>query len=224
VNPLDRMLRTYVAPVLRELGFSKRGRRYRFTAPRGDRAEIEVEAFSPLGGRVRFAVSYGVAPSPLTGWLLRIEDPDELPDRSYDMWHDTLLEPGREHDVMNPPRDAMGHLVPREEWYFTADDPADEAARGATVAGLLQDLVVPVLMRMLDRATLLATIQDPATPPGQLGASDRLAPLMLLADAGPSQELDAGLRPIEAEGDPLGFVAWARGWAAHRAAADTSSS
>jgi hypothetical protein len=223
VNPLDRMLRTYVMPVLREAGFSKRGRTYRFTAANGDQAEVDIEAFALRGGRVRFAVSYGVGPSPLTGWLLRIEDPDELPDRPYTMWRDSLSVPGR--NARQPAaRDAAGDLLPHDEFAFAADDPAEEAACGTSVAELLQTTVVPVLMRMLDRATLLATIQDPATPPGQLGASDRLAPLMLLADEGPSHNLDEGLRPIEAEGDPLGFVAWARGWAAHRAAADTSRS
>jgi hypothetical protein len=216
------MLRTYVAPVLRDLGFTRRGRRYRSTAPSGDQAEIEIEPFALRDGRARFAVSYGVAPVPLSGWLLRIEDPAQLPDRAYAMWHDSLTVPGRSAYPPTP-RDSMGYLLPHNEFAFAVDDPAAEAACGTTVAGLLQDMVVPVLMQLLDRATLLATIQDTATPPGRLGASDSLAPLMLLADEGPSEELDAGLRPIETEGDPLGFVAWARGWAAHRAAANTSS-
>ena len=206
-NPLDAFLRLHVTPVMTAAGFTKSGRKYWIHSPRDDYGVIEFEPL--LEG---FGGGYGVAPAPMTGWLERITDPAELAEgvRSrYYFWTDGVDVPGL--DLQDP--------YVKGDYWGPLDD-AEQADRlGHLLTGVLTDTAVPTVRALMDRSALLdLTLLDYTARPGRIVLAPRAAPLVLLVDEEPSAELDQGLAAIEAEGDPNGFAAWARGWMAHRAA------
>jgi hypothetical protein len=118
------------------------------------------------------------------------------PRSAHGMWHHRL-----HHDT--------GGRFPDQTWMPTDATKEAGAALGRLIALHLRHEWLPLLLSMLDRDTLMAQFAS-YSPRGS--ASYRTA---MLADAGPSVELDELLAEFEPPDQySLPFVQWARGYAA----------
>jgi hypothetical protein len=214
------MLRTYVAPLMAEAGFARKGRAYHATGPRGDRVFLEFMNIAYGDGATAFLMRVGAAPLPYWGWLRRADPascddwPSELDGLSALLLHGDVPAPrehahrlafdGEEGDGFRAAEDAD-----RKEWAF--HDAAGAAACGTALARLLGDAYVPLMRRMLDRRALLDLALDPAETRVTRRPSELMTRLFLTIDDLSS----AGLEPLLVELPPWqpareDLVAWAR--------------
>lgn len=201
LRAFDAMLGECAAPVLKAAGFRKSGRTFRFVAGHGDHAFVHFQTFvTDHEPWTDFFVNLSVVPVPQLDWLRRDHrGPARKPVPGEGLWQGRVDAP---EEVATP-----GWAPSTDLWRFSPVDPRC----GAVLAEVLHEQAVPLLLRLTDRAEFLAMIRDPAKPLGPgLGH-----PIVLMADEGPSPELDAEIAYYEAL-DPVEWpvgpeiVAWAR--------------
>ena len=117
-------------------------------------------------------------------------------------WLQTWHRPPAAHAVTGGPLPSLDAGL----WTSTPDT---ASACGAALVELLTAEAIPRLRRLLDRATLLTTVLDPATKAG-IGYSH--ATIILLVDDGASDQLETALQREEAGQGPTEpeLAAWAR--------------
>ncbi len=205
MSVLDRMLRTYVTPVLADAGFVKKGRTYRLTAATNDAAMVNIQrSGGGVGDRVVFFVNLSVVVVPHSDWLDYTLGITEATERSYagGLWQSRLDAPASVA--------ADDFSWGSERWLLDGAEMVPEC--GELLAGLLRDRAIPLLVKLLDRDTFLALSRDPKRPLGpRVGPAD----IMLLVDRGPSVELEAAIaecEALDAETYPMAgkLAAWAR--------------
>jgi hypothetical protein len=216
-DALKFVLREVVGPYLRSEGFKGSGATWTLTAPHGDRAVVNVQSsqFSSKS-EVRCIVNIAVVPEPWWAWQ-SVQHGRALPKsvkESHGLWRERL-QPSTGGD----PRGSEG-------WWSVRDEATARAAAADMVSQLRAD-AVPRLRRLLDREAIQAAVRA-----GDLGfITARSSPVffdralaVLLADQGPSEELDALLARLAEERDEdlrafnETFVPWLRARAASREA------
>lgn len=188
VKPLDVFLRDHVRPMLKEKGFSKKGRDFRIGATRGDVALVNFFSWRLGDCEVEFFLEVGVLPLPWVEWC---EDAiGEVDDSIVSaLWWKRVNSPFR----------------PLGLWQF---DLKDEERTSFFLAELSS--VADHLCALVDRQKLISVVRDPATAVQELRHSREHALALLLVDDGPSPELDDILRVLES-GNPADDVAsWVR--------------
>ena len=211
-NPLDVMLRAFVAPVLIGAGFSRAGRTYRLAAGSGDLAVVAFQAWTYSPDVVGFYATAGLAPVPWVAWIHR-DDGEST----------RACRPGIEAKLVGP------DIVPPREWWRGVGDPEFHPlwgfersvsceGCGRALATVLAEHAVPTLRRLLDRRALLTEFRSPTEPSlrGPLHPPE-LNEILLLVDDGPSGELNELLRRLDAAHPDSEFAAWTRRRLAHRA-------
>ncbi len=178
VKALDQVIRERIAPVMKEAGFSRKDRLFWLESPAGDRAFVAFSAFK-LGQRdAEFFVDVAVLPLVYADFITRAGGSIT----AVGLWNARLPAPG-------PRPLALG-----DHWSFDAGDEAaadhlTEAIRG----------VLPKLVHLLDLDNLLAYVRNPSTRPQEIRIQPRdNAVTLLLAEKGPSAELDGRLSALEA--------------------------
>ncbi len=175
------LLRTQVGPVLRASGFTGSGGRWVLTdAETGDMAVVSAQSSAwNSAAAVSFYVNLAVVPAP---WWTYLTDRDgdnasKTPKEHHGVWRDRL--DGGAGD----------------SWTIT--DAASAHRAGQDVAMLLTAEGIPRLRHFLNRPTLLNHLRAMGHDP--IFRSEPLA--VLLADDGPSSELDAIVDQIRADVD-----------------------
>jgi hypothetical protein len=189
VKALDQVLRDRIAPVLKEAGFSRKGRLFWLESAAGDRAFVSFGAFKLGQHDAEFFVDVGVLPTVYADFVTR--DGDGV---AGGLWTDRLQVPGKQT------------LAMRDHWSF---DAGDDAAAQTLTESVRQ--VLPKLVHLLDRANLLAYVRDASTRPQEIKIQPREdAVTLLLADQGPSAELEQRLAALEATDPDDVLVAFIR--------------
>jgi hypothetical protein len=191
VKALDQVLRDRIAPALKEAGFSRKGRLFWLESPGGDRAFVSFGAFKLGQHDAEFFVDVAVLPAVYADFVTRDGGGVTVADG---LWTDRLAVPGKQT------------LAMRDHWSF---DAGDEAAAQTLTESVRQ--VLPKLVHLLDRANLLAYVRDPSTRPQEIKIQPREdAVTLLLADQGPSAELEQRLAALEAADPDDVLVAFIR--------------
>lgn len=174
MRALDSLLRTNIAPLLKDRGWKRGGRYLRKVSAEGDVAIIHIHALALGLADLELLVDGGVATQVnLRRIGLHGTPPDQLVEPAA-LWQERLTGPARP----DAPHDAT--------WLANLDgDPRLPAFLDALVD------FADHLSELLDRERLLEAVQDPATPMQNLQARPReVAVAMLLAYRGPSPGLD----------------------------------
>ncbi|WP_133854084.1 hypothetical protein [Labedaea rhizosphaerae] len=189
VKPVDAFLRDCVRVLLKEVGFSKRGRDFRLVATNGDLAAINFLSWR-LGEReAEFYVDAGVSPLPWIEWREHVDAVQDETSASALWW-----------TRLRSPHNHLGL------WQFNLD----ESERIEELVTKLTSLAEK-LRSLTDRRLLLNLVRDPATRIQELRRSRAESVALLLVDEGPSPELAEALRAMEAEEDSdRRMVAWIR--------------
>ena len=180
MKALDQVARQRVAPVLKEAGFRRSRRCFWLESRSGDRAFVALSPFKLGVHDAEFFVDFAVLPTVYRDLVNRNGGQASAAGAAAGLWTDRLPAPGLRGSAM------------RHHWSFDLDD--EETGRDLTTR-LRQ--VLPGLIRLLDRESLLAYVRDPSTPHRELTLRRDAAVALLLAERGPSAELDeqlAGLR------------------------------
>lgn len=176
LNPLDEVARRLMAPVLAEFGFRRRGRRFLLEQPSGAWAEVQPRPFKLGINEAEFFVDIEVEPGIYERFLNRYGDRD-----SYcgGMWNGRLNRP-------DPPTALHG------QWSFDLGDADSESEFTETLRNF-----VPMFLPLLDAEHMLAHIRDPIPGLSPVSVRRDLAIALLLAEAGPSEELEQRLSELE---------------------------
>jgi hypothetical protein len=179
-------LRDRVGSVLRESGFRGTQPTWVLTAPHGDLGVVNVQRASwSYPGTVSFTVNLAVIPEPwwryLQSWFP--DDPPKKPKEYHGMWRDRL----------HPGPGVATDPVKWDGWW-QVNDGATAAAAADDVAASLRTHGIPELTRLSNRREIIAE----AKGPGHNG----IGLVVLLADEGPSAELDALLEKMAADPEP----------------------
>lgn len=210
---LKRAIADTVVPLLRANAFKGTSPTWVRTNDRGDAAVVNVQQ-SPWNTReeVSFYVNLAVVPEPWRAWMAAKESkPVGRTVKEYDgLWRARL-----------DPTPVVGG--PPGSWRVT--DASTAAAAARDVSRRLLDAGLPALERSMDRTTMLDALRD-----GTLNGIYRAgwesyrgkALVVLLADSGPSPELDSAIaslcaRKEEVEGWP-GELQLLQRWVEERAA------
>jgi Domain of unknown function (DUF4304) len=184
------MLRDVVGPAIRAAGFKGSAPTWTFASPSGDLAIVNAQASSFSSAReTRFVINLAVVPEPWWSYrqsLFTRRRPRASP--ADGLWWDRL------HPFSGPYRPGP------ERWWLVTDE-TSAAAAGADVVNQLQIDAVPLLKRLVDREQMLASVRR-----GDFGflQSDPRGPLaVLLAAAGPSDELAALLSELSSDDEPM---------------------
>jgi hypothetical protein len=147
---LTPVLQEFVYPVMRDLGFKRKGKRlWYLTAPSGDVASIQVRSW-PLPGVVSFFVESGV-----------VTTTDQARVKALNPSSTEYLDPGAGliwRRVKMPPGTLTSNFSDLGIWGFypQSEDSAQECGSG--LATKLRDEVGPELLRLLDRNALYGFI------------------------------------------------------------------
>ncbi|TDP90561.1 DUF4304 domain-containing protein [Labedaea rhizosphaerae] len=195
VKPLDAFLRDTVRPFLKEKGFSKKGRDFRFVAPNGDTALIGFQSWR-LGLReVEFNLDVGILPVPWVEWLEQVSG---VNDQSIGgaLWWKRLFSPFTYMESPFPYTDT---------WIVNLDD----NERIDVLLGAL-GAAADRLRILVDRRNLISVVRDSATAVQDLRHSREHSMALLLVDDGPSRELDELLQVLEARDPDDKVASWVR--------------
>lgn len=200
------MLRDRIGPALRAEGFTGSGTTWTLKAPNDDWAVVNAQSSSAsTSDAVRFVINMAIVPEPWWSChrVIRSARGATRAPKEYDgLWRDRL------HPSRHVP-----HHGPEPWWLLRDEDEADRCGRD--VVRQLTEHGVPRLRQLLDRGTLLATIR--AGDFGFLHGDPTTALAVLLADEGPSTELDSLFSHIAEDPDErhrahnADLLAWLRG-------------
>lgn len=190
MKPVDHITRTWIAPFLLEIGFTRKGREFFIDGADGSRGEVVVGRFGQ-GFHVDLFVSPRV-------WAEFIRSTTGV--EHSDLWHERLV-------------DLESGTPWGSEWAFDAV----EADGGMRLQNALRRQV-PVQVEMLDQATLLEYSLKPIRESMGVTVRRELAVPVLLAAQGPSAALEErlstlGSDPAWREADER-FIAFIREWLA----------
>jgi uncharacterized protein DUF4304 len=188
IDLLRAMLRDRISPALRSAGFRRSGTTWTHTAPNGDRAIINVQSSRmSSASEAIFIVNLAALPEPWWSWQQHLLGERARTPKEYDgLWRDRLHARAEVHNR-------------GDRWWSVRDSRSAERCADDVLAQLA-DTALPRLHELLDRVAMLAAVRN-----GQLGFGPvyTLAPLaVLLADQGPSAELDELIARLAAEPDP----------------------
>ncbi|MEU6405234.1 hypothetical protein [Streptomyces sp. NPDC046985] len=213
MNPLDMLIRQYAAPVMKAAGFTKKGRKFRLTAPNGDCALLEFDTHAVDPEKFVFDVTFFMVP--LSHWEFtyrqyRQSDEMHAPDASGALARCPVMPPP---DVAWWPDEGMPF---RSRWAFSEPETRDVC--GQRLARVLADEAIPRVVRLLDRRALLEEILT--APDGDLMRirSRRMTEIILRIDDDPVADLTALLDGTEVNDWDKPIIIWARERLSQRAA------
>ena len=195
VKPLDVFLRDHVRPLLKEKGFSKKGRDFRLVAASGDVAFISFRPWKLGLYDVEFLATGGMLPRLWIEW--RVD--------TYGLADGSTVSPILEKRVLSPYPYLESVNPHTETWLLNANDTERIDAFLSRLSSLCEELSL-----LLDRQNLISVARDSATSVQIFRVARERVLAVLLVDEGPSPELDEALRALEAR-DPNDIVAsWVR--------------
>ncbi|MBL7493456.1 DUF4304 domain-containing protein [Frankia sp. AgB1.9] len=208
------VLRTIVGPFLREQGFKGSGTSWLLRSASSDVAVVNVQSskFSNAD-RLDCLINLAVVPAPWWEWEHKdlSAAPTSTPKEYDGLWRDRLSPTGAE---------------PGYEAWWTITDEQSSAVVAVDMVDRLQSRGVPTLRRLLDRSEFIASVRradlGPLTGLVHRRFLDR-ALAILLADDGPSTELDEVLTRLALDPGEVGgiaapdLIAWAKARASGRA-------
>lgn len=195
VKPLDVFLRDHVRPLLKEKGFSKKGRDFRLVAPNGDMALVNFLAWRMDYCEVEFIVDVGILVSSHVEWQKEMLDSEESSIANA-LWWTRLRSPFAYRETQ---------FLPTDTWVLNFDDEERISFFLAELASLADRL-----RAMIDRHHLISVVRDPATEIQQLRPSREHALALLLVDEGTSRELEEALRALESQNPADDVASWIR--------------
>lgn len=202
MNELSGLIREYVRPVMKEAGFTNKGRVFRWEGECGDclLMDFQAHAVDPL--RYVFDVSFWIVP--LVHW--------EFVNRQYtDLPEPDVSGALATYRVMPPPRfayqvDPEGDFASR--WAFEKLEARD--ACGEELAARLRSEELPRVMRLLDHKMLWKGVKgNPGGPLLRLRGYAQTEILLCIDDA-PVGEVASMIDRAEKKGEFPSFVVWAR--------------
>lgn len=187
MNPVDDVTRRLMAPVLTEFGFHRKGRTFLTHRPPAGWARVQARVDRVGHYQAEFFVDIQVEPGVYEEFVNRRGD---RPKYCGWMWTGRLFVPD------------SPLLVP-DQWSF---DLGDIAAEFEFVDSLRA--FVPRFLALLDPGAMLAHVRNPVSGLGSIVVRRDLAIALLLAEAGPSDELQRRLAELESTDpeDPLGAI------------------
>lgn len=201
MNPLDAMLRTYVAPLMKEEGFAKTGRLYQLTADNGDLAILAVEVESSDAQKVVFLVELHIVPLTHWEWVTRRSAAAKKPDLMGTLVQKAIV----------PPREVAlepdGEQPFNERWVLYKE--SDGAVCGQALARKLRDEVIPLARWLVVRENLLEELRTRSRNV-MFRIGDRRGEVLLLVDDGPVDEVNRLLSDIEDPVPEANMVGWLR--------------
>ena len=199
MNPLDALIRKYVAPVMKEAGFRRKGLEFRLS--NGDSAILGFSRDVVDLDSTVFLVDIFAIPKEYWEWQNRHEVDAGIPDRGDAMARGSLIPP---REVAYSPDEQMPF---RARWAFS--DVNSEEACGLALADELRTNAIPRLRGFLRRENLLLEMRDPDSDLGKRMTS-RMREIILQLDSGDVQEVYSLLLEAEAVGEFPAFIQWAR--------------
>jgi hypothetical protein len=199
-------VKTALAPELRRVGFAGSQGTWVLRAPNQDCAVVNLQSsqFSTADD-LRCVLNLALIAAPWWDWLQALN-----PERSY-------RAPKQQHGLWRRRLHAGQGPADPSGWWAISDANTAHLAVADMVEQLRSRDGLPLLLPLLDRAVLLDLLRSipPAFGTAEIGAADR-ALAVVLADAGPSEELDEVLDRIRqrtsdaTEPVDAAFRAWAR--------------
>jgi hypothetical protein len=175
VKPLDQVIRDRIAPVLKDAGFRRKGRLFWLETSSGGCATVDVISFRLGYHDAEFFVEIDVEPGVYSDFCSRRGA------GGGGLWWDRLRVPGK-------PAGRMSDL-----WSINIDD---DAAGQQLTETLRQAL--PQVLDLLDHKNMLAFVQKSPDSWRRIRPHRDVAITLLLAEEGPSAELDQRLAELEA--------------------------
>ena len=205
---LDRFISEYVTALMRRAGYRKSGHTFHKVLGNDDRAFVQLRNY-PRGEAGSFILEVGVICEPI--WdLENYFAASPFPTMHRDPMNLTAVGTvSWSWQIPPPERLDIGRWV--GSWAY-ADVAGGRATRGQQIGQVLRDKVLPLLEALLDRDVLLEVGDAETLPNGvwtpphfEVSFQRRAA---LLADRGPSTELDQILQHAERHRDQLaGLIA-----------------
>lgn len=193
-KPLDQVVRDRIAPVLKELGFSRKGRKFTFERADGARAFASLRSYRLGRNDVEFHLDFVAQP------------------RIWRDFADLRMGAGSEWGLWQPRLRGPAH----DHWGFDLDD----ERTGTTLTDAVAT-AAPTVVAHLDPASLLAHARTGVAAHHFGTRRDVVLPVLMAAAEGPSPELDALLTELDQDPDWPDFnpvlTAFIRAWLAeHR--------
>lgn len=186
MKPLDAFLCVHVRELLKEKGFSRKGRDFRLTAPSGDVALISFFSWRLDDCEVEFYLDAGILPLAKVEWERDVLGATSGSVASA-LWWTRLGSPFKASGL----------------WQFDLDD-------NERISLFLEKLasLADCLRSLTDRQNLISVVRE--TEIQQLRASREHALAFLLVEEGASPELESILRRLESHNPDDGLAAWVR--------------
>jgi hypothetical protein len=211
IDDYKAMLKDQVGPALRGAGFKGSAGNWRLAADNGDLVIVEAQSSTmTTKDRVLFTINLAAVPAP---WVAFKHDGYDLP-KILHAYHGVLGE--RLHAL-------RGGVSRGGEGWWEVTDALSAAVCGTDINQQLVTNAFPVMRRLLDRRQLIAALKTGAMGiPGSRGRApiNYYALAILLAEDGPSADLEAALAAVAADRRPVihahneRVLAWARSRAA----------
>ncbi|WP_353649719.1 hypothetical protein ABLG96_01805 [Nakamurella sp. A5-74] len=197
-EPIDLILREWIAPLLKANGFKKNARRsWVRDDGDGNLAYVTIVGSDTSDwAAYRFFFEVGITPASRQRYLNDV-DPDSK-HNIHSCWWTRLTPP-------EPVEDGVDHF---SRWVCDNHDVDGQALTGRVMRKTLE-VWIPKLLELSTPANMLAYLEqnEPLTPGYQawVGPAGAHADLFLLLDAGPSERLDRAIAGVQGD-------RWVREW------------